>query len=214
MFIFLLILLAGCSAPAQQEEVYEESEEEIVEEKNDPLENILSARRAKNWQPNLYQLFMKQQTPLIPDNVEIAIKEFEYARLYSIEANFEVIVLGGVDIFDPQYLNSGAVHFPETDFPSTKPGNTVIGGHRTNPNHFFYLPDLNPGDLIYLETGGFLFVYETLWQELTDKYDWTRIDEKPDYPALTLQTCDPGYVLNAPNRIFVRAKLVSIEYMQ
>lgn len=155
---------------------------------------------------------------------EIAVNEFSLARIVIPAINIDYIVIGGVDVYDPVYLERGPVHFQMTDFPGTEPGNVVIGGHRSNvfsppvrfydlldvglPMHFYDLDLLDVGDEIHLDIDGYRFTYTVEWQKIVDSYDWSVINVEVDYPALSLQTCEPKYSgPDGEKRLFIRSAL-------
>ncbi len=163
----------------------------------------------------------------IPD--EIFISEFSLARIIIPAIGIDFIVVGGVDVYDPVFLHRGPVHFQMTDLPGTEPGNVVIGGHRKYtllppinirtpfgslmvfplPMHFFDLDLLDAGDEIHLDIDGYRFTYTVEWEKVVDSYDWSVINEEVDYPALSLQTCEPKYSSppDGVDRLFIRAAL-------
>ena len=164
----------------------------------------------------------EESLTLIPEEVpipeEVHITEWNLARIIIPKIGVDLIVLGGVDIFDPIYLDQGPVFFGETlsqnpdykgSLPNNASGNVVIGGHRSGKWKFFYDIDLlETGDEIALDINGYRFIYHVQWQKVTDKLDWSCADPT-DYPALTLQACEPKDH-KGPDwdyRLFIRAKL-------
>ena len=80
----------------------------------------------------------------------------------------------------------------------------AIAGHRGSRWGFFTDLDLlEPDDVIYLDTAGYRFTYLVEWIRIVDPYDWSVIDST-DYPALTLQTCEPK-TDPSTHRLIVRA---------
>ncbi|MDW7730744.1 MAG: sortase [Bacillota bacterium] len=204
LIVFLILLLTGCQV---EEAVIEEIEEveEVEEFVPDPYLHL------KRNQPELYEAYVSSFIHVDEVPEEVIVEEFSVGRIIIPAIDVDYFVQGGVDIYDPVYLNRGPVHMQMTDLPSNMPSNVSIGGHRMGPMHFFDLDQLEEGDLIFLDIKGYRFTYAVLWQEILDKYDWSIIDEKTDYPALSLQTCEPKYAgLDPDYRLFVRAKLVGV----
>jgi LPXTG-site transpeptidase (sortase) family protein len=167
----------------------------------------------------------EESLTLIPEEVpipeEVYITEWDLARIIIPKIGVDLIVLGGVDIFDPVYLDQGPVYFGETivqnpdyrgSLPNNVSGNVAIGGHRAGKWKFFYDIDLlEKGDEIILDINGYRFIYHVQWQKVTDKYDWSCTDPT-DYPALTLQACEPKDHKdpNPDHRLFIRAELQEV----
>jgi LPXTG-site transpeptidase (sortase) family protein len=86
----------------------------------------------------------------------------------------------------------------------------AFAGHRAGRWNFFLdLDQLKEGDEIFLDVAGYRFVYLVEWVEVFDKYDWSPIDST-DYPAITLQTCEPKHVSNPDYRLMVRGALSEV----
>lgn len=105
-------------------------------------------------------------------------------------------------------LNKGAWRLPIGVDPS-KPGNTVIAGHRfsyTGPRGIFYgLDKLQVGDQIGIRWDGTLYTYAVESSQMhaaTDVY----VEQPTDDTRLTLYTCTPLW--NPVNRLVVVAKPV------
>ncbi len=112
-------------------------------------------------------------------------------------------------------LNQGPVHYQFSALPGTERGNVAIAGHSPSPwYHFYDLDRLEEGDRVYLETAGFLFVYQVSSYEIVDKYNWDLLFDT-DYPALTFQTCHPkdyeGF--DHPERLMVRSELREVYHL-
>lgn len=110
-----------------------------------------------------------------------------------------------------EVLDQAPAHFQMTPLPSTNPGNVAIAGHRGSRWGFFTDLDLlEEGDEIYLDVGGYRFIYHVLWIKIVEPDDMGVIIDPVDYPALTLQTCEPK---NRPgtHRLIVRARLETVE---
>jgi len=98
-----------------------------------------------------------------------------------------------------------------SDLPSSERGNVAFAGHRAGRWNFFLdIDQLEEGDEIYLDVeDGYRFIYEVEWVEVFDKYDWEPI-WSTDYPAITLQTCEPKHVSNPDYRLMARGRLVEV----
>lgn len=109
------------------------------------------------------------------------------------------VVVSGVDVAQ---LRLGPGHFPGSPFPGEK-GNVPISGHRTTYDAPFYrLDELQPGDEIFVERGGFRYRYEMATQEIVlpsqvEVVGFRGRDE------LTLTTCTPKF--SAAQRLIVHA---------
>ena len=149
---------------------------------------------------------------------EVFIKEWNLARIIIPKIDVDLIVLGGVEVFDPENLDKGPVHFGESlengaryqgSLPNTESGNVAIAGHSGGKwLYFLDLEFLEEGDEIYLDIQGYRFVYHVQRQEVTDQYDWSYL-EPTDYPALTLMTgvSKKEYIEPDNYRLFLSAKL-------
>lgn len=139
----------------------------------------------------------------------VVITERQPMRLQMPKINVDLMVLNG-DVFDMDLLNRGPVHFQMSDLPSTNPGNVAIAAHRGSRWGFFTDLDLlEEGDEIYLDVGGYRFIYRVLWVRIVEPTDWSVIFDPTDYPALTLQTCYPKNV-SATHRLIARASLDTV----
>jgi LPXTG-site transpeptidase (sortase) family protein len=139
--------------------------------------------------------------------VTVTITEWQQMRLIIPAIEVNLVAVGGGDVFDRKLLDQGPTHFQMSDLPSTEGGNVAFAGHRAGPWKFFLNIDkLNEGDEIYLDVGGYRFIYLVEWVRVFDKYDWTPIDST-EYPAITLQTCEPPHVSNPDWRLMARGAL-------
>jgi len=206
--------------PADDENGEVLTDEEIAEEVAEPF--YLGTYQEQNY-PEL-RIAYKESTELLPEDVqikrEVFIGEWELARIIIPKIDVDLIVLGGVDVFDEDNLAKGPVHFGEAieqsphykgSQPNTESGNVAIAGHRIGAggkyNYFLDLDLLEEGDEIYLDIDGYRFKYHVQWQKVVDKYDWSCL-EPTDYPALTLQTCEPKEFVPDPDyRLMLRAGL-------
>ncbi|MEN8040712.1 MAG: sortase [Actinomycetota bacterium] len=102
-------------------------------------------------------------------------------------------------------LKNGAGHMPSTPLPG-QPGNSVISGHRTTygaPFHEF--EELEPGDIIEVETGLGVHTYEVRTIEIVAPTAiW--VTEQREGAWLTLTTCHPKF--SSRQRLVVFAELV------
>ena len=126
---------------------------------------------------------------------------FAFIRIPKIdvdEALFE-----GVDV---PTLKNGPGHMPGTPLPG-HPGNAVLSGHRTTYGRpFFDLDQLEPGDIIEVESEVGLHVYEVRELRVVLPHDfWVTYDRSGGW--LTLTTCNPKF--SAKERLIVWAEMVS-----
>jgi LPXTG-site transpeptidase (sortase) family protein len=118
-------------------------------------------------------------------------------------------------------LKTGVAHASGTNRPSERNGNSYLFAHSTlNPLEiekyaasFTLLHRLEVGDKISIFNNNTRYDYIVQWKEVVNGFNTEPLTRQPDYPMLTLQTCDPpGIPLN---RLIITAKLVShyeIEY--
>lgn len=101
-------------------------------------------------------------------------------------------------------LQQGPGHYPGTPLPG-EAGNAAIAGHRTTYAAPFYnLNELQPGDLIYIQTSQGIFDYSVTSSQIVDPSDTAVLDDS-SVPELTLTTCNPRY--SASQRLVVVALL-------
>ena len=151
--------------------------------------------------------------------VTVTITEWQPMRLIIPAIDVDLITVGGGDVFDKKLLAQGPTHFNDLtklgfnvlgDLPNTERGNVAFAGHRYWPEPFFYnLDKLEEGDEIYLDVGGYRFVYLVEWVKVFSKYEWEPV-ETTDYPAITLQTCEPKHVTNPDWRLYARGALSEV----
>ena len=142
-----------------------------------------------------------------PEKIEIT--EWQPMMLIIPAIDVELVVQGGVDVFDMGLLEKGPVHFQMSDLPSSESGNVAFAGHRRN-NIFIDLDLLEEGDEIYLDIqDGYRFIYQVEWVKVVCQFDWEPI-YSTDYPAITLQTCEPRHVLDPIYRLMARGRLVDV----
>lgn len=138
---------------------------------------------------------------------KIIIEEWQPMRLIIPAINVDLVAVGGGDVFDKALLDIGPTHFQMSDLPSTEGGNVAFAGHRAGRWNFFLdIDQLEEGDEIYLDVAGYRFIYHVEWVKVFDKYDWGPIDTT-EYPAITLQTCEPKHVSNPDYRLMARGAL-------
>lgn len=116
----------------------------------------------------------------------------------------------------PLYLNAsneklskGVATLEGTPAPAGKIGERpVIAGHRTNYNEisFFFLPELKPGDEIYLSAFDQNFVYRVRDTQTIDQYDFNKLNPEKNVDMITLLTCthapqyDKRLIVNATRK--------------
>ncbi len=139
---------------------------------------------------------------------KVVIEEWQPMRLIIPAIDMDLVAQGGGDVFDETLLDKGPTHFQMSDLPSSEEGNVAFAGHRAGRWNFFLdIDQLEEGDEIYLDVeDGYRFIYEVEWVEVFCKYDWEPI-HSTDYPAITLQTCEPKHVSNPDYRLMARGKL-------
>lgn len=106
-------------------------------------------------------------------------------------------------------LEKGPGHFPETPMPGEF-GNAAIAGHRTTHGAPFYdLDELEPGDLIEVDTVAGTFVYSVTGSTVVKPSEYAAVIPTVDntVATLTLATCTPAY--SAKSRLIIRADLVA-----
>jgi len=144
----------------------------------------------------------------------VTIEKWQPMRLIAPSIDMDLMAVGGGDVFDEALLDQGPTHFEMSDLPSTKGGNVAFAGHRAGRwNFFLNIDKLEEGDEIYLEVDGYRFIYHVEWVKVFSKFDWEPVDST-DYPAITLQTCEPPHVVNPDYRLFARGRLYDVEQIQ
>jgi LPXTG-site transpeptidase (sortase) family protein len=102
-------------------------------------------------------------------------------------------------------LLHGLGHLEDTPEPGER-GNAVLAAHRDT--FFHHLPELNPGDDVYVRWGGREYRYVVTRKTVVEPSDLSVTDNTAD-SRLTLITCYPTYYIGpAPQRLVVLAKLV------
>ena len=158
-----------------------------------------------------------KRVELVPE--KIVIEEWQPMRMVIPAIDVDLVAIGGGSVFDKALLDKGPTHFNDLtsmgvnvpgDLPNTERGNVGFAGHRAGRwNFFLHLDKLTEGDEIYLDVAGYRFIYEVEWVKVFGKYDWEPL-ETTDYPAITLQTCEPPHVSNPNYRLMARGKLESV----
>ena len=124
------------------------------------------------------------------------------ARIVIEEIGVDWIVVEGVDL---EQLREGPGHMPQTPLPG-QPGNAVISGHRTtNGAPFYDVADLEPGDLITVETLIGTHVYQVVDSRTVEADAWW-VTFEWEGAWLTLTSCHPPF--SSTQRFIVFAQLV------
>ncbi len=168
---------------------------------------------------------------------KIMITEFQPMRLVIPSIDVDLIVIGDVDLFNGEkveieellanetlykrwvdglssLLDKGPVYYQLSDLPSNVEGNVVIAAHRAGRWMFFrYLDELVSGDEIFLDVGGYRFVYHVDRVEQVAATDWSMFYHTED-PSITLQTCTPLNVPNPPFRLNARGVLQEVVLLE
>ncbi len=113
-------------------------------------------------------------------------------------------------------LKTGVAHAAETAYPSDHAGNTYLFAHSTlNPldieryaAEFTLLHRLEINDKITVYYEGKRYDYLVISKEVVNKFNTEPLTREPDFPMLTLQTCDPPGV--PLNRLIITAKLAAV----
>lgn len=130
-------------------------------------------------------------------------------RLYIPKFDKEWVVVDGVRDIDIKY---GPGHYPGTALPG-QIGNFSVAGHRI-PKTFWRLDELNPGDVIGVETKDFWYVYQVFGDETVKPSAVEVVAPVPDQPGvkptkalLTLTTCTPKG--SHAKRLIIHAELAA-----
>jgi len=103
-------------------------------------------------------------------------------------------------------LKNGVGHMPSTPLPG-QPGNSVMSGHRTTYGApFFNFDQLEPGDIIEVETAIGVHVYE-IREIIIVKPTALWVTQPRDGAWLTLTTCNPRF--SSRERLVVFAELIA-----
>jgi sortase A len=130
-------------------------------------------------------------------------------RLYIPKLDKEWVVVNGVR---PQDIKYAPGHYPDTALPGAI-GNFSVAGHRIR-KIFWRIDELEPGDVIGVETRDFWYVYKVYGDEVVKPSAVEVVAAVPDKPGvqptkalLTLTTCNPKF--NNYQRLIVHAELAS-----
>lgn len=123
------------------------------------------------------------------------------------------VVVEGVGVED---LKKGPGHIPGTALPG-EIGNVVLSGHRTTYGApFNRFDELQPGDVVVLETRDMWFTYEVTGSAIVAPTAVEVTFPVPGNPTatptkrlLTMTTCNPEY--SAKERLIISAEMVSAE---
>ena len=134
-------------------------------------------------------------------------------RIPRLGRDYAKVVFEGVRTSD---LKRGPGHYPGTAMPG-QVGNFVVSGHRTTYGApFGRLDELNPGDLLVVETRDRWFTYRLAREEIVSPNDVEVIlpvprepEAKPTTALMTLTTCHPKY--SAKQRLITFAELVATD---
>jgi sortase A len=123
------------------------------------------------------------------------------ARLESRRLGIDQLVLAQAS---GRNLAFGATHVPPSALPGLT-GHSVISGHRDT--HFRFLGDLQPGDILNLESLQQSASFEVIGSEIID-LDQQQLNLAPDRDLLTLVTCYPfdAVLPGTPLRYLVHAR--------
>jgi len=102
-------------------------------------------------------------------------------------------------------LKNGVGHMPSTPLPG-QPGNSVFSGHRTTYGApFFEFDELEPGDIIEVETAIGVHIYE-IREIIIVRPTEIWVTQPRDGAWLTLTTCNPKF--SSRERLVVFAELI------
>ena len=195
MFILLcfFMILSSCN-----------SNENLAPEQVDPDELVESDPEPKPEKAT------DEPEPEVLEPIEntVEIEQWQTMRLIIPAIDVDLICVGDGDVFDRELLEQGPTHFQMSDLPSNEKGNVAFAGMWM---FFSDIDDLVGGDEIYLDVAEYRFIYEVVWKEVVDKYDWEAIDST-DYPSITLQTSYP-IDFSEPNpdyRLIIRGELSEV----
>ena len=128
-------------------------------------------------------------------------------RLYIPKLGKEWVVVNGVR---PQDIRYAPGHYPDTALPG-QIGNFSVAGHRIK-KIFWRIDELQPGDVIGVETQTSWYVYQVTGHEIVRPSAVEVVAPVPDRPGqkptqalLTLTTCNPKF--NNYQRLIVHAQL-------
>jgi sortase A len=153
-------------------------------------------------------------SPPAADRITVTVGEpFAFLRIPAFGARWRFTIIEGTALAQ---LNVSPGHVPGTQLPG-HPGNFAVAGHRvTAGNPFWALPNLHPGDMVYVDTRHDTYAYrvtgEPVWVAPTDL---SVLDPVPGHPGarprrslITLITCDPAWT--GTHRVIVTGVLVTV----
>lgn len=162
--------------------------------------NLRDFTQAHLWFPS------KQQSKTI---APFATKEYNLS-IPKINIVKAIVTVGGED------LSKSLVHYLPKSMPG-EDGNVAIFGHSTLPqlfnvndykSIFTYLPSLQKGDKIIIESGDITYQYEVFDMFVVNPDNVSILEQKFDAPYITLVTCVPPGTFW--KRLVVRGKLVTM----
>jgi sortase A len=163
-------------------------------------QNTLDGELAQQW---------AHPAPAPSGTVRAAPGDNLVGRLYIPKIGKEWVVVDGVRPEDIRYAPG---HYPDTALPG-RIGNFSVAGHRIK-KIFWRLDELQPGDVIGVETQTNWYVYTVTGQEIVKPTAVQVVAPVPDDPGarpttamLTLTTCNPKF--NNYQRLVVHARLTS-----
>lgn len=184
--------------------------------------DFLNARTQETASEQVEEVFTETRTGLpaveevptsVPPEAGPAVVEYHPESQPAVDTEFaiirvprlgvEAVVFEGVS---PSTLKKGPGHMPGTALPG-QPGNAVISGHRTTYGRpFFDFDQLEPGDVIEIETAIGVHTYQLQddWFVVKPTDVWVTDDRPGGW--LTLTTCHPKF--SARERLIVTAELV------
>lgn len=119
----------------------------------------------------------------------------------------EIRTLVGTDT-DAEGLKISPGLYEFSQMPSESGGNVSIAGHRDIfGKEFYYLHNLQEGDLLYLVYEDSVYKYLYLDSEVVSADDWSVI-KRQGFTCLTLTTCDP--IGTSLNRLIITSQLLDV----
>ena len=154
----------------------------------------------------VYELTTSEPEALEIVETPVTIEQWQPMQLIIPAINLDLVCVGGGDVLDAELLLQGPAHFQMSDLPSTEKGNVAFAGMW---KYFDKIDDLSEGDQIYLDVAEYRFIYEVVWKEVVDKFDWEGSIGSTVYPSITLQTSYPiDYSSPAPDyKLNIRGEL-------
>jgi len=142
-----------------------------------------------------------------PDPTAAPPPQSAIARLYIPRLHKHWVVVQGVDLADIKFAPG---HYPDSAMPGQK-GNFAVAGHRS-PAVFWDLDQLEPGDVIVVETRKDFYTYEVSQRRIVKPTAVEVVAPVPGKPGakadkrmLTITTCNPKW--NNYERLVVHAEM-------